>query len=128
MKLTQPLNYTETVYEGWGVLGVAYDGETRFSCVSLLAVRWLLLAPAAPKATTVLSTLHRSSNTDTEKRREGKAQAAEEGKIYPMIGKSAHAAGGGEQASFYAQPLCKLLGSWVGNKMCILQVGNKMLI
>ena len=62
MKLTQPLNYTETVYEGWAVLRAACDGETRFSCVSLLAVRWLLLAPAAPTATTVLSTLHRSSN------------------------------------------------------------------
>ena len=95
--------------EEWG--GAARDSETNLCCV---CVRWLLLAPAAPTATTVLSTLHRSSNTDTEKGREGKAHVAAEGKICPMIGKSAHAAGGGEQASFFAQPLCKLLGSWVG--------------
>ena len=107
------------------MLGAACDGETHLCCVSLLAVRWLLLTPAAPTALTVFSTLHRSSNTDTEKGIEGKAHAAAEGKIFPIIGKSAHAAGGGEQASFFAQPLCKLLGSWVGGKQDVHPASGK---
>jgi hypothetical protein len=46
-----------------------------------------------------------------------------------MIGKSAHAAGWGEQASFFAQPLCKLLGSlvggWVGGKQDVHPASGK---